>query len=127
MPAKVSDRERAIEAAKNTKDSFLAWCEQERKDGEFIKLWDESTDRENVMSRYILASVRADDDKPITEEWVISIGFDRVHGCQTITSSTGDVVGRLNSTGGIFINGRGCRIKTRQQLRALLTALGIAN
>lgn len=85
----------------------------------------------------VLALVPADDDEPVTEEWLLGNGFD----CVSTSGVMGIRSGFRNDwshplrntsaaheplTGRWFANGLGCApCKTRGQVRRLLTALGI--
>lgn len=72
---------------------------------------------------HILATVHADDDEPVTEEWYRSEGFQDRH-CDNSIELENTVIVDLWGLDVTVCNAKP-RIKTRGQMRRLLAALGV--
>lgn len=59
----MSERERAVEAAKKMRENYREIHRVMYPHADEQKLWDQSTDRANIMARYILSSAREDDGR----------------------------------------------------------------
>lgn len=79
----------------------------------------------SVMARHILATVMADDDEPISEEWIQQCGWEHDgHTHKWYSCPESGLVWRYNS--GLYIAGSPCTaVRKRGQLRNLCRVLGI--